>query len=115
MGTSSALFIAKRKREPRLRAIIFEMLQNQVVRDLQAAWLNANSAFQRLSVTRQLLDQANKSLDLAQARYNLGLSSIIELSQAQLNQTQAQIEQASSKYDYEAQTSALNYQLGALH
>ncbi|MGA7090677.1 MAG: TolC family protein [Candidatus Acidiferrales bacterium] len=89
--------------------------QNQVVRDLQAAWLNANSAFQRLSVTRQLLDQANKSLDLAQARYNLGLSSIIELSQAQLNQTQAQIEQASSKYDYEAQTSALNYQLGALH
>jgi outer membrane protein len=88
--------------------------QDQIVRDVQSAWLNANSAFQRLSVTQQLLDEANQALDLAQARYKLGLSSIIELSQAQLNQTQAQIEQASSKYDYEAQISALNYQLGAL-
>jgi len=43
------------------------------------------------------------------------LSSIIELSQAQLNQTQAQIAEASAKYDYAAQTSNLNYQIGALH
>ena len=55
------------------------------------------------------------SLDLAQSRYKLGLSSIVELSQAQLNQTQAQIAQASAKYDYEAQISALNYQTGSLH
>jgi outer membrane protein len=89
-------------------------MQDQIVRDVQSAWLNAKSAFQRLSVTQQLLDEANQALDLAQERYKLGLSSIVELSQAQLNQTQAQIEQASSKYDYEAQISMLNYQLGAL-
>ena len=89
-------------------------LQDRIVRDVRTAWLNANSAFQRLSVTEQLLDQANMALDLAQSRYQLGLSSIIELSQAQLNQTQAQIDQASAKYDYAAQMSALNYQLGAL-
>jgi outer membrane protein len=90
-------------------------LQNQIVRDVQTAWLNANSGFQRLSVTEQLLNEANQSLDLAQSRYQLGLSSIIELSQAQLNQTEAQIEQASAKYDYETQHSALNYQLGSSH
>jgi outer membrane protein len=78
------------------------------------AWLNANSGFQRLSVTQQLLNQATDALDLAQSRYRLGLSSIIELSQAQLNQTQAQIEQAGAKYDYEAQIATLNFQLGAL-
>ena len=89
-------------------------LQDRIVRDVRTAWLNANSAFQRLSVTDQLLNQANQALDLAQSRYQLGLSSIIELSQAQLNQTQAQIDQASAKYDYAAQISALNYQLGAL-
>jgi len=43
------------------------------------------------------------------------LSSIVELSQAQLNETQAEIAQASAKYDYQTQTSVLNYQLGALH
>ena len=90
-------------------------LQNRITRDVQTAWLNANSRFQRLSVTDQLLSQTNQALDLAQSRYRLGLSSIIELSQAQLNQTQAQIEQASAKYDFQARISALNYQLGALH
>jgi outer membrane protein len=90
-------------------------LQNRIVRDVRKAWLNANSGFQRLSVTQQLLDQANLALDLAQSRYNLGLSSIVELSQAQLHQTQAKIQQASAKYDFQAQLSALNYQLGMVH
>jgi outer membrane protein len=43
------------------------------------------------------------------------LSSIIELSQAQLNMTQAEITQASAKYDYETAISALNYEVGAIH
>jgi outer membrane protein len=87
-------------------------LQDRVVRDVQKAWLNANSAYQRLSLTDQLLKNATQALDLAQERYKLGLSSIIEFSQAQLNETQAEIEQAGAKYDYEAQLSALNYQVG---
>ena len=90
-------------------------LQDGIVRDVRTAWLNANSGFQRLSVTEQLLSQATMAMNLAQARYNLGLSSIVELSQAQLNLTQAQIVEASSKFDYETQTSLLNFQLGNLH
>lgn len=86
-----------------------------IARDVRTAWLNANSAYQRLSVTQQLLDEASQSVNLAQSRYNLGLSSIIELSQAQLNQTQAQVQQASAKYDYQTQTAVLNFQIGALH
>jgi outer membrane protein len=89
-------------------------LQDRVVRDVQKAWLNANSAYQRLSLTDQLLKNAAQALDLAQERYKLGLSSIIELSQAQLNETQAEIAQAGAKYDYEAQLSALNYQVGRM-
>jgi len=90
-------------------------LEDQIARDVRAAWLAAKTAFQRLALTDQLLDEAAKALELAQSRYKLGLSSIVELSQAQLNLTQAQIEQASAKYDYQFQVSALNYQLGALH
>ncbi len=89
-------------------------LQDRIVRDVRMAWLNANSGFERLSVTEQLVSEANDALELAQSRYRLGLSSIIELSQAQLNQTQAQIDETTAKYDYEAQISALNFQLGAL-
>jgi len=89
-------------------------LQNRITRDVMTAWLSAVSSYRRLEVTDQLLKQANQALDLAQSRYGLGLSSVVELSQAQLNQTQAQIEQASAKYDFSARTSALNYQLGNL-
>jgi outer membrane protein len=89
--------------------------QNSVVRDVQKAWLNANAGYQRVALTDQLFAQAKKALDLAEERYKLGLSSIIELSQAQLNATQAEIAQASAKYDYEAELSALNYQVGQLH
>lgn len=90
-------------------------LQNRVVRDVRTAWLNANTAFQRLALTDKLLKQSTDALDLAQARYKLGLSSIIEFSQAQLNLTQAQLESATAKYDYETQLSVLNYQIGSLH
>ena len=77
--------------------------------------MQADTASQRLGLTQQLLDQASLALDLAQSRYDLGLSSIIELSQAQLNKTQAEIEQSSAKYEYQIQRSVLAYQLGALH
>ncbi len=87
-------------------------LQDTIVRDVRAAWLNANSALQRLSVTQQFLAQATQALNLAQARYNLGLSSIVELTQGQLNLTQAQIANASATYDYQSQLSLLNFSVG---
>lgn len=89
-------------------------LQNRITRDVRTAWLNANSAFQRLSVTEQLLNEATQAFDLAQSRYGLGLSSIVELSQAQLNKTQAEITRVSAQYEYEAQIAYLNYQLGRM-
>ncbi len=90
-------------------------LQDRVARDVRVAWLNAKTAFQRLDLTQQLLLEANQALDLAQERYKLGLSSIVELSQAQLNQTQAQIEQTSAKYDYAYSLANLNFQVGVTH
>ncbi|HEV2175707.1 MAG TPA: TolC family protein [Terriglobia bacterium] len=88
---------------------------DRVARDVRLAWSDAQTGFQRLALTQQLLDNANLALDLAQERYKLGLGSIVELSQAQLNQTQAEIEQASAKYDYQTQIANLNYQVGLLH
>jgi outer membrane protein len=88
--------------------------QEQVERDVQVAWLAAGTAAQNLALTAELLAEANKALDLAQQRYNLGLGNIVELSQAQLNQTQASIAQASAKYDYDTRLAELAYQEGTL-
>jgi outer membrane protein len=87
-------------------------LKNAIVRDVQTAWLDANNAFTRLGVTAQLLNQANESLGLAQTRYKLGLSSIVELSQAQLQQTEAEITNTNAQYQYRLTLAALNFQTG---
>ena len=89
-------------------------LEDQVVHDVRTAWLDAQTAFQRLGVTDQLLAQANQALDFAQSRYQLGLGSIVELSQAQLNATQARIAQSSARYDYQIQRAQLNFATGSL-
>ncbi len=89
-------------------------LQDRIAEDVRTVWLNVNSAYQRLAVTEKLLMEATQAFDLAQARYKLGLSSIIELSTAQLNLTQAQIDLINAQYDYESQTADLSYQLGRM-
>jgi outer membrane protein len=85
-------------------------LRDTISRDVRTSWLNANTAYQRLAVTQQLVEQANLALNLAQSRYKLGLGSIVELSQAQLQQTQAQISFTQAGYDYRLSLAVLAYE-----
>ena len=89
-------------------------LRNRISRDVRNGWLNANTAYQRVAVTQELLKQSNQAFDLAQTRYNLGLGSIVELSQAQLQQTQGQISYAQAGYDYRLALAILRYQTSGL-
>jgi outer membrane protein len=89
-------------------------LENRVTRDVRVAYLNATTAQDRLALTVQLLQQAQLAMDLSQSRYDLGLGSIVELSQAQLNVTSAQIANATAQYDYQTQRVIVDYQIGAL-
>jgi outer membrane protein len=89
-------------------------IRNRISRDVRTSWLTASTAFDRVTVSEQLLAQANLALDLAQTRYKLGLSSIVELSQAQLQQTQAEIGNAQAGYEYRLALSVLRYQTTGL-
>ncbi len=90
------------------------MLQQRdtIARDVTTTVLQAQDNFSRIAVAQQLVSQANSALSLAQTRYQLGLSSIVELSDAQLLQTQAQIELANARYAYQGSLSAIRYQTG---
>ncbi len=88
--------------------------QERLARDVRSAWASATTAYQRIDVTAQFLRQAALALNLAQGRYNLGLASIVELTQAQLNVTQAEVENLSAKYDYQIQYANLQYAEGLL-
>jgi outer membrane protein len=114
---NGGLFGARRaEAEMRARATgqNVKFTENRIARDVHLAYNAAMTAYERIGLSSQMLEQARLALELAQRRYDLGLSSMIELSQAQLNLTSAQIASASAKYDYQSQRSVLNYQLGLL-
>lgn len=87
-------------------------LRNAVARDVRTSWLDASAAYARLAVSRRLLDQANLALDLAKTRYDLGLSAIVELSQAQLQQTRAEIDDTEARYRFLMAEATLRFEVG---
>jgi outer membrane protein len=87
--------------------------RNNIARDVRNAWQDSLRAFERLSVTQQLREQANLSRDLAQARYNLGLGSIVEFTQAELQKTEADIQDTDAKFQYRLTQIVLAFTIAA--
>ncbi len=114
---AGGLYLA-RQREAELQAEAaaeqVRAAEDNVIRDARIAWLNLNDARQRQRTTAQLVSHASDAYDLANARYQAGSSSIVELSQAQLELTSAQIANTNARYDVLIQEANLNYQIGAI-
>ena len=89
-------------------------LSDSIARDVRVAVLNAQTAFRRIAVADQFRKQTAQALALAQTRYKLGLSSIVELSQAQLQGTQAAVAAVNARYDYLLSLRSLDYARGQL-
>jgi outer membrane protein len=85
---------------------------NQQVRD---SWYLANEAYRSLDVSSRLVAQSKEALRLAQARYEAGLGSIVELNEAQLSETSAEITAAGANYDYLTRRAELDYAAGLLN
>jgi outer membrane protein len=88
--------------------------ETEVVSTVHAAWLDASTALKNIDVTEALAASSDQALILAEAQYRAGQTSIIELSQAQLTDIQAEISSASAKYDYQILRAALDFQVGTI-
>jgi outer membrane protein len=89
-------------------------LSIQIAREVRTAWFRTDNAYRRLSVTSQLVEQSRRAVHLAQARYDAGLGSIVELNQAQTSEISAEIDAAGAKYDYLSRRTELDFTIGAL-
>jgi outer membrane protein len=111
-------FFTARQHEAELKAQsdseLLRSLEDNVVRDVHLAWLNVNNAVEQLTTTEELVRGAAEAFDLANARYKIGSSSIVELSQAQLALTSAQIEETNARYNLFIQQANLAFQVGSL-
>lgn len=87
----------------------------EITRDVRMTWADAHDAYLQIDLTQRLVDQANVAMQLAKAKYDAGLGSIVELNQAELNQTSALINAASARFDYLRAMAAFQFALGDLH
>jgi outer membrane protein TolC len=72
-----------------------------------AAWIDAKTAYNGISVSDELPASASDAFQLAQSQYQGGTSSIVELSQAGITV-------ATGRFDYQVRRRALDYQMGML-
>jgi outer membrane protein len=107
-----------RQREAELQAgdaeAMLQETENNFIRDVRLAWLEASHAQERIALTASLLENASGALDLAHARFAQGLSSIVELNQAELSQISAEIAHTNAEYDYRVRRDILDYETGSL-
>jgi len=110
--------IRSEAKEAQLRAQAGEKqvanLSNGIARDVRAATLGAQTAFQKIEVAEGYRAQSEQALNLAKTRYQLGLSSIVELSQAQLQSTQAAVAAVDARFGYLLALRSLDYATGSI-
>jgi outer membrane protein len=115
---NGGLFAARRSEaesEAYARANDVKEIHLEVVEQVRNSWQRANEAFQSLSVTARLVAQSKEALRLAQARYDAGLGSIVELNEAQVNETSAEISAADANYTYLSRRAELDFAAGLLN
>ena len=115
----NGFLFSARHQEANLRAQAANQAQrdlaDRISRDVRVAWLNAVTAYQQPRRHRPVAEAGRTwRSTFRRAATSLDLSSIVELSQAQLNLTQAQIDNTNAKYDFAVQQAIVAYQTGQL-
>jgi outer membrane protein len=106
---------AEAELESQARTRDTQQLKLQVNEQVRNSWYRADEAYRSLDVTARLVAQSKEALRLAQDRYQADLGSIVELNEAQLNETSAEISAADATYTYLSRRAELDYAAGLLN
>ena len=84
----------------------------QVRLEVEQAFLAMNEAEERIGATAKSVESAEENLRLAQGRYDAGVGTILELTDAQVALTQAQVDQVQALADHKSARARLDNALG---
>ncbi len=90
-----------------------EIERNRLIRDIHTTFDSAQTSYKNISVIEQMHKNAQKSLALTQTRYEIGKSSIVDLNQALLAETQSAVAASNATYDYLRRRAQLEYEAGS--
>ena len=84
-----------------------EALKQNIELEVRQALLNLQQASESIDVSAKALEEARENLDLAENRYQTGVGSIIELTDAQASSTFANASHVRALYDYRTALAAV--------
>ena len=87
-------------------------LKLQIIKEVESAWFSGNEASARMVSTEKEVAAANESKSLAEGRYQEGVGSIIEVTDAQSQALDAQTSNIQAKYDYYTALARLDRAVG---
>jgi len=91
---------------------LLDRTRKQVALEVRTALLNLREAEERRQTTAANVEQAREALRISQVRYNAGVATNVEVTDAQVALTEAQTNQVNADYDYLDAQAALTRALG---
>ncbi|OGP72284.1 MAG: hypothetical protein A2Y80_10255 [Deltaproteobacteria bacterium RBG_13_58_19] len=89
-----------------------EVLSQDVSKEVEQAYLDVTAAWELIRATKKALEAARENYRLAQGRYQVGVGSIIEVTDAQVQYFQADLRFVQALYDYRVSEAKLDKAIG---
>ncbi len=89
-------------------------VRNRLLRDVRVAYEDLKTARGNVDVNDRLLQTADEALHDTTVRYRIGLSTIVDVSEAELARTQAAIAETNAKYDFVLRHAELEFATGLI-
>jgi outer membrane protein len=111
-GLSTAYSLSQNKAQLRASVENYEVLRQNVTKEVNQAYLNVKTGWELIRATKKALEAARENLRLAWGRYQAGIGTIIEFTDAQVQFSQADLNLVQALYNYRVYEAQLDKAIG---
>jgi outer membrane protein len=111
-GLSTAYSLNQNKAQLRATVENYEVLRQNVTKEVNQTYLNVKTGWELIRATKKALEAARENLRLAWGRYQAGVGTIIEFTDAQVQFSQADLNFVQALYNYRVYEAQLDKAIG---
>jgi len=90
------------------------VVRQRIIQQVQERYFSVKYAEERYRATEHLIEQGERNLLLASGRFETGVGSAIEISDANLSLANAKIDRVSALYQYQMEVDQFNRAIGKI-
>jgi outer membrane protein TolC len=111
-GLNTQYAVSQNKAQLRATTENYQVLRQNATKEVNQAYLNLKSGWELIRATKKALEAARENLRLAWGRYQAGVSTIIEVTDAQVQFSQADLNFVQALYNYRVYEAQLDKAVG---